>query len=621
MKNFMKLNTTVALSIFVLLQGSCDNNQQKQDEKPVTEAAAPAAKGPVNLSPAVWPEGEWEKYIKIVSTKYPGNPEAIGSNGAITGSYYGLAQRAGLEALKQGGTSVDAALTTALTQVALDAGAVISYFGIMQMVHYDAATGDIVTMNAGWDTVENENDPLSIPGSISMESEDAIFGSGDPSGRTALVGGFMRGIEAAHGRYGKLPFKQLFEPSIYIAEDCFPLTPAIADYLGHREEDLRRLPESIGRFLNERGELIKEGELFCQPDTAATLRAIASGGADYMYKGPLAEKIVKAIQADGGKMTLKDLATYEVIWPEPLKAEHSGYTIYANGLPSYGGVNMIEALHLGEAAGIAEQGHWSENGRSLREASDLTFNLFLSYLPNELVSQLFPGAELTPQARITLQNAEKIWAGMEAGAKLGQYVENEQWKHSDTVVAIDNDGNMTAIVHSINSAVWGKTAIMVDGVTIGDPAVNQKPVVAATLPGGRLPDPIEVGILANSDGVPVLPFASMAVGLHQQTFQSLMNIMDFGMSPKEAVDAPAFLAQRPVGGDVSNGVPPQWIVRVMEGDFPKEVLNESGLPIEEVQADDRRYMQGLWAGIYRDPETGEIRAASHPYSNGQALAY
>ena len=184
---------------------------------------------------------------------------------------------------------------------------------------------------------------------------------------------------------------------------------------------------------------------------------------------------------------------------------------------------MIEAMLLGEAAGIRELGHWSASGDSLRRASDLTFNKFLAHLPADTREQIFPGLDLSPASRIRPETAAALWERMDAGAKLAQYVEGSPSpSHSDTVVAVDRWGNMTAVTHSINCMVWGATAIIVDGVSIGDPAVNQKAMVAAAGPGGRVPDPIEVGILTR-DGRPVVAFASMAMGLHEQTFQSLFN--------------------------------------------------------------------------------------------------
>ena len=580
--------------------------------------APPAIKPPaINLSPAVWPPGELEKYLALEDMSFPGNPEAKGYGGAVVGSYHPLAQRAGLEALAQGGSSVDAALTTALAQTTIGAGAAISFFGIMTLMHYDAAGDQVHYLNAGWNTVMGEEDPMSIPGEIGGHG-DALYGTDHPTGRSALVGGFMRGVEAAHRRFGKLPFKSLFEPSIHIAEQGIPFNQRLVSYMEPRKKDLARLPESKAFLSKADGEWYELGDLFVQPTLAKTLRSLAEQGADYMYIGPWAEKAVAAIQADGGKMTLEDLANYQAQWKAPLKAEHSGYEVYGNGLPSYGGLNMIEALHLGEAAGLRELGHWSENAESFRRVAELLSAgaiPFIQALAPDSLAQLYPGLDFSPQSRASLANARQLWARMEAGARLSNWADSSV-KHSDTVVAADRWGNMTSIVHSINAVIWGKTAIIVDGVSIGDPAVNQKAIIAQAGPGARLPDPTEAGLLFK-DGKPVLAFSSMAMGLHLETFQSLFNFMDFGMTPKQAMDAPSILYPK-MDGLMS--AQPTATVRVMRGAFPAELLAATGLPYEEIEPEERRYAQGLWLGIERDPETGLLTAASHPYTNGQALA-
>ncbi len=609
---FLRLAPALLVAV---LTGGCAEEARAPGAPDVAGSEAPA----VDLSPAGWPAGEWEAYLALEDVAFPGNPVAEGRQGAVTGSYHPLAQRAGLEALRQGGSSVDAAVTTALTQVALGAGAVISYFGIMTMVHYDAAADEIVSLNAGWNAVLGEDDPMSIPGTIGMGSEEEMYGSDEPSGRTALVGGFMRAVEAAHRRYGKLDFRHLFAPAIHIAAAGIPFNSRLVSFLEPRKHALSRLPESKAVFTNPDGAWIEEGQLFRQPAAARTLEAIAEQGADYMYTGPWAERAVAAVQADGGSMSLEDLAAYEVMWVPPLEADVGEYRIHANGLPSFGGVNMIEALHLGEAAGIASLGHWSTNGESLRRASNLTFNMMLSMVPPETREQLYPGLDLTDASRIRPETAATLWSRMEAGAMPAQYAEAPP-SHSDTVIAVDRWGNMTAVTHSINCVVWGATAIIVDGVSIGDPAVNQKAAVAAAGPGGRVADPIEVGILTR-DGRPAVAFASMATGLHQQTFQSLFGTIHFGMNVKDAVDAPAFFLPRPVLDPSSDQAVPKWVVRVMEGEFGDAVLEASGLPVERLPAEQRRYTQGLWAGISRDPDTGDLMAASHAYTNGRAFAY
>jgi len=176
---------------------------------------------------------------------------------------------------------------------------------------------------------------------------------------------------------------------------------------------------------------------------------------------------------------------------------------------------------------------------------------------------------------------------------------------------------MTAITHSINTVVWGNEAIVVDGVSIGDAAAIQKMIVAQVGPGERVPAPIEVGIISKN-GSPIIPFASMSTGLHQQTVQSILNIIAYDMDIEEAVNSPSIFLPLI---DASNPIAPKMTVRVMEDAFPQSVLKNSGLPILEIPAKERRYAQGLWVGIKFDPTTGKMTAVSPPYANGRALAY
>ncbi len=597
----------VSLILGAALSGCDAQDRSAVDASRSVNDAATA----VNLSPAQWPAGEWDKYIEIEKTERPGNPEAIGNMGAVSGSYHGLAQRAGFEALLQGGSSVDAAMTTAMAQIALGAGAGISYFGIMGMVHYDAASGEAVSMNAVWNTVRNETDPLSIPG---IRDGDFFGDNSEPSGRTALVGGFMKGAEAAHRRYGKLPWEEILFPAIFIAEEGIPFNFKLSLYLENRKEHLSRLPESKALITKANGEYYEIGDRFIQPALARTLRAVAEQGVEYMHTGEWAKKAVSLIRADGGKMTLEDLAAYEVTWTEPIVADHAGYQVYAyNNEDGYGGVNMIEALHLAEAAGIAELGHWSQNPESYRRVQNLLTAGNISFMPEDLLAATYSGLDLSLSERLKPETAGELWRRMESGAVLMAFAQKPS--HSDTVVAVDQWGNMTAVTHSINCVFWGRTGIIVDGVSIGDPASFQQTLIASLEPGSRLPDPIEAGLIVR-DGAPIAPFASMHGGLHYQTLQSLINFMDFDMTPKEALDAPAIL----VPSSALTG-PGQPASTVMQGDFDEDLLEQVAYEINQVPEEQRFWHEGLWVGIYRDPETGKVRAASHAHTNARALAH
>ncbi len=565
-----------------------------------------------DLSPATWPD-DYDRFMAAQLVDRTEAGVAMGERGAVTVAYNGLAARAGLEALKQGGGAIDAALTAALAQVALTAGAPISYFGILSLVYYDAGTDSVHTMNAEWNTVLGEDDPLTIPGGIDMSSPLGMYGT-EVGGRTALVGGFMKGVGAAHARFGRLPWGEIFKPAIHVAENGFEVSEKMGEYWAIRAPDLARLPETRATLLMEDGSPFAEGDVFAQPALAATLRAVAEHGTDYMYGGPWAERAAAAVQADGGRMTVEDLAAYEVRWDDPLVADlGGGYTVYTNPLPNAGGVALVEAQRLAVASGLVDDGHWTRSADALRKALDVTRNFMLDFLPPETLTALF-GRDFAPERRVTPEHAEAFWAIMEAGLPFGTWAPAAPG-HSDDVVAIDADGNIAAITHSINAVMWGKTAIVVDGITIGDPASFQQQQIARLEPGSRLPAPTETGILFR-DGQPLLGFASMGSGLHHRTFQALLGVMRFGQTVDEAIDTPDFFYPN------TDPATFQLTFRVPAGGFPREVLDGTGYAYEEIDPWQARLAgEGLWVAVSRDPATGELRAASHNRNNSAAVAW
>lgn len=574
-----------------------------------------AAASKVDLSPARWPKGEYDRFMAAQGVDRTRAGAARGTHGAVTVAYNGLAARAGLEALKQGGNAIDAVMTGALAQVALTMGAPISYFGIMSLVYHEAKTGKTYTMNAEWNTVRGETDPMSIPGQIDFSSTEALQGKGAPSGRTALVGGFMKGVEAAHRRFGKLPFASLFDPAIHIAEQGMPVTPMLDSVFKFRDKDIRRLPETRATLVKSDGSAYALGDSFRQPALAKTLRAVARDGADYMYGGPWGERLIKAIQADGGKMTLEDLKAYRVIWADPLEAPlRNGFSVRTSPVPNFGGVSLIEAQNLADAAGLCGGEHWTKSSDALRKAAEITQLFGISMFPKQAQEAIYPGIDFSDAARVTKDHAAALWKQIEGGKTFTKWKRNSPM-HSDDIVAIDSEGNIAAITHSINCVNWGKTGIFVDGISIGDPASFQQAMIARVTPGERLPAPTETGVLFK-DGVPVLGFASMGAGLHQRTFQGLLNYTCFGMDVEEAINTADFYlpAVDPATGETTLTVP--------EGRFDEKVLAGTGLAWRVVPLEEARLGgEGKWVAISRDPRTGALHAASHNRNNSAAVAY
>ena len=538
----------------------------------------------------------------------PDNPEkarsnpflAEGKSGMVVGLTGHRAVHAGLEILKQGGSAADAAMTTAMAQTVEVAGSYISFAGILTMTYYDATTGKVHYLNAGYNTPIDEKEPLTIP------KMDPLTGAGTPSGRTALVPGFMAGVQAAHDRFGKLPLAKLVEPSITLAEDGLYVDPLLGGFIAYRKGVLSRLPETKRVFTKPDGAFYARGDRFRQRDLAATLRQVAARGSNYMYTGDWGRRFVDAVRRDGGVITARDMESYKVVWEQPLETTYHGARVFAPGLSSMGGVDTVEALNLIELASLKDHAPPTRSADSLFWLMRITSNQNLSYTSEPLTSK-YPGRDVSPKARATKESARWIWQRMQQGdwpyAAKPAKGSNNRPAHSSGVVAVDRWGNVAAVTHTINTALWGNTGIFVDGVSIPDSAAFQQEAIKKAGPGQRLPDAMSPLVITR-DGKPILASTAIGGGLHQRNIQALANIFEFGMDAQTAIDAPAFLSR-----DWSEHRP---IEQVSAGTFSPKILDDVralGQEIKELSPQARAMFIGYWAGIQLDPKSGLLRAA------------
>jgi gamma-glutamyltranspeptidase/glutathione hydrolase len=205
----------------------------------------------------------------------------------------------------------------------------------MMLTYFDAASGKVYFLDAQFQVPLAETNASSIP---------------KTGGRTALVPGFMAGVQAAHDRFGKLPFARLFEPAIVLAEKGEIVSPVMEWWINSKKSVLSRLPETKKVFTKPDGTFYAKGDLFRQPALAETLRKVAAQGARYTYDGDWGRKFVAVIQQNGGRITHEDMTNYQARWEEPLQTTFREYQVFAPSLATWGGVNNIEALNLLELA-------------------------------------------------------------------------------------------------------------------------------------------------------------------------------------------------------------------------------------------------------------------------------
>jgi gamma-glutamyltranspeptidase/glutathione hydrolase len=406
----------------------------------------------------------------------------------------------------------------------------------------------------------------------------------------------MAGVQALHDRFGKLPFSSLFDPAIWIAENGVPFSPLVEAWLKQAGPFVTRLPEAKRVFTRENGEFYKAGELFRQPELAETLKRTASEGSTYIYKGDWARNFVDAVRREGGKMTMEDLAAYQPLWSEPAEATYDRYQILSPGVPNLGGRLIQWSLGLAEAADLKQYPHYTKSSQSLY------FLMEISRRAQELAYSKLPA---------TRANIASQWSRILAGMKTPSETPDTTPHHSAGVIAVDADGNVACLLHSINTQLWGSTGIFVDGVSIPDSATFQQQIIASTGPGQRLPETTNPLIVLR-DGKPVLAATAIGSGLHQAMLQNLVNILDFGMDPKTSVDTPN--TQGPYFGNSATGPakPDYSLEAVAEGDFPESVLDgvrARGRAIKVLPKTDRS-QPGYWIGVQIDPKTRKMHGAA-----------
>jgi gamma-glutamyltranspeptidase/glutathione hydrolase len=446
-------------------------------------------------------------------------------------------QQVGMDILERGGSAVDAALSSALARIAHNMGWIVSYAGIYEMVYYEASTGRVYSLNACFKNSLEEDDILSIPL------------SGIPNARAVLVPGFMAGVEAAHERFGRLPWADLFQPAIDIAENGFPLTSWMIDVIKENWDVLGVLPEARNIFLKRRYGLFRgyePGDIFIQPELAHTLRQVASQGADYMYTGAWGRRFVNIIQREGGKIIMRDMEEYGPVWADPIHITYNGYDIHALGYPSNGAMNVVISLNMMEHANLMNLPHASESAEALYRlmySSRVGEFFYPPYTP-ELLDIYIPEGNYSYESLANKENARLIWDRIESGewpsieSQIAQrgYIRPS---HSEAIIAMDAQGNVAAVCHTINADRWGNSGIFVDGVSIPAPAYHQIHRMDKCGPGAYVPDTTNP-VLVLRDGLPVYASSCIGSDLHSATVQNLYNQLNFDMSMSESRATPKF---------------------------------------------------------------------------------
>lgn len=437
----------------------------------------------------------------------------------------------GIDILERGGSAIDAALASSLYRITLDMGYIVSFAGIFMMVYYEASTGKVYSLNACFKTPLEEHDALTIP---TREI---------PNGRGVMVPGFMAGVQAAHDKFGKLPIQDIFQPAINLAENGFPLSQGRLELIHNHWHVLGVLPEARNVFLKRRYGLFRGyqvGDLFLQPELAHTLRQVASHGANYMYTGDWGRRFVDIVRREGGKITLQDMEAYEPVWADPMHTTFNGYDIHALGYPSLGAMKVVLGINLMECANLTAFDHCTRSADALYRlmyCSRVGEFFDFPYAP-EIIKLHIPQGDFSYESCAKKENAQLIWNNIENGEwpAIERHVAQSGHNppgHSEAIIAMDTEGNVVAVCHTINADNWGNSGIFVDGISIPAPTYHQRTRIHKVGPGAYIPDTTNP-ILVLRNGIPAVASSCIGSDLHSATVQNLYNMLLFDMNMSES---------------------------------------------------------------------------------------
>jgi gamma-glutamyltranspeptidase/glutathione hydrolase len=470
-------------------------------------------------------------------------PAALESADGMVVTAQHLASDVGAAILRQGGNAVDAAVAVGYA------------LAVTHPCCGNLGGGGFMTIHLadGRNTFINfrEKAPLAARADMFLDARGNPITDKSLNGYLAAgVPGTVLGLETARREYGTLPRPLLMAPSIRLAQDGFILTRGDVDELEVGTAQFRAQPNVAAVFLHQ-GAPFKPGERLVQKNLAATLRSISDGGAPAFYQGAIADAVAAASRANGGLLTPKDFAAYEVTESAPISCRYRGYTILSAPPPSSGGVGVCEMLQVLEAYPLKALGfHSSDSVHLMAEAMRYAYRDRNRYLGD-------PAFVENPIARLlSMHHAEAIRARIQPhratpSSALGDDPAADEKATTTHYSVVDAKGNAVSVTYTINDdfgakVIAGNTGFFLndemDDFTAKPGAANLFGLVqgkANAIAPGKRPLSSMTPTIVLRDGKPVLvvgtPGGSRII---TTVLEIIVNVIDHGMTLQEAVDAP-----------------------------------------------------------------------------------
>ena len=361
--------------------------------------------------------------------------------GAVIASAHALATDAGLDTLARGGNAFDAAVTvSAVLSVVEPISSGLGGGGFFLL--HDAKTGKDVFVDA------RETAPAAATAQAYLDKDGQLDRDRAENGPwSAGIPGLPAALVHVAERHGRLPLAQSLAPAIRIAKEGFPVYARLARGYTERREVMERYPGTREVFLRN-GKPPKEGDLFRQPELAATLERLATGGFDGFYRGTTARRLLAGVKAAGGKWTAEELAGYRVKEREPLRFEYDGWQVVTAPPPSSGGIALAEMLQILEPWDLAKLPQ-AERVHLVTEAMRRAYRDRTFYLGDpdfvKIPVRTLMDPDYAAGLRATIHPGKATPSDLLSGAATP--MEDEETTHFSI---IDADGNRAAVTQTVN---------------------------------------------------------------------------------------------------------------------------------------------------------------------------
>jgi gamma-glutamyltranspeptidase/glutathione hydrolase len=477
------------------------------------------------------------------SAAQPASPTPVGAEHGMVVSAHRLASKAGVDVLKSGGNAVDAAVAVAYAlAVTFPEAGNLGGGGFMTVRFHNGRTAFIDF---------RETAPAAATVTMYLDANGNPVPERSRRGYLAVgVPGTVSGLELARIRFGTRARAPLMAGAIRLARDGFELDQGDADMLADAADEFRKDPASAAVFLNH-NRTWKPGQRLVQSDLARSLSQIARSGAAAFYNGPIAAKLVAASKAGGGILSAGDFAAYHARELKPLECDYRGYHLISAPPPSSGGVVLCETLNILEGYPIAELGFQSAVGTHLlaeamrRAYHDRNLNLGdPNFITVDTAHFIDKGYAAALRQSIDAERATPSSSLPAPGA-------GDEGKNTTHFSIVDKDGNAVSLTYTLNDWFGAHVTAAGTGILLNDEmddfsakpgAPNMYGLVEgpnnAVAPGKRPLSSMTPTIVTKDGRLVMVVGTPGGSRIPSAVIETISNVVDFGMTVTEAVDAP-----------------------------------------------------------------------------------